>query len=392
MRALFATWAWRTHFNPLVPLGWALRAAGHEVMVLSPPDFTPAITAAGLPALPAGPEFDLPTVLRNAVEASKWRPQSAHAESPLKRRRGLTVLRIAAESADVMATDAVRFARRWRPDLVVFEPMAFLGPVLGRALGVPALRQLWTIDFFNEIGSVEDEILGPLTTRLGLGKVSALGDITLDPCPPRLQAEYQHPRRLVRYVAYNGPAVSPSWLRTPPRRPRVCVTWGTSIAGMSLDNGFLAPRVVAALACHDVEVVIAVLDSQKELFGDLPPNVVHVGPVALDVVLPTCDAVIHQGGGGTLMTSMKNGIPQLIIPYIPDTVFNAKHVAATGAGRYLYGGDATDEALASEIETFLAALPAYRRDALRLRDEHLAMPAPAQLVDDLERDAIAAAA
>jgi UDP:flavonoid glycosyltransferase YjiC (YdhE family) len=387
MRALFATWAWRTHFNPMVPLGWALRAAGHEVMVLSPPTFTAAVTEAGLPALPVGPQFDLPEMLRKAVERSKWKPRSEHAENPLKRGKGLTVLRIAAQNAEVMADEAIAFAQAWQPDFVVFEPMAFLGPVLAQALAVPALRQLWTIDFFSEIPYVEDEILGPLSSRLGVGKVSALGDRTIDPCPPRLQVEYDHPRQPMRYVPYNGPAVEPEWLRRPPRRPRVCVTWGTTIAGMSLDNGFLAPKVVRALAGYDVEVVVAVLPAQRELFGQLPQNVVHLGPVALDLLLPSCDAIIHQGGGGTLMTAMKSGVPQLVIPYIPDTVFNARHVAATGAGHYFYGGDATDERLHAELDAFFAGLDGYRRAAARLREEHLALPTPAEVVAILERDA-----
>jgi UDP:flavonoid glycosyltransferase YjiC (YdhE family) len=384
MRILFATWAWRTHFHPMAPLGWALRAAGHEVLVLSPPDFTDAITAAGLPALPAGPAYDVAGALRDAIEASKWTPRSSNAENPLKRRKGLTVLRIAADSGRVMAEDALRFAQRWRPDCVVFEPMAFLGPVLARRLGVPALRHLWTVDFFSDIAHVEDEILGPLSEQLAVDGVSARGDLTLDPCPPRLQVEYDHPRQLIRYVPYNGPATQPEWLREQPQRPRVCVTWGTSIAGMSLDNGFLAPRVVTELARHDVEVVVAVLESQREHFGDLPPNVAHLGPVALDVLLPTCDAIIHQGGGGTLMTAMKHGVPQLIIPYIPDTVFNAKQVAATRAGHWRYGGEMTDDTLSEEIGAFLRDLDGFRRGASRLRDEHLEMPPPAEVAEALK--------
>jgi UDP:flavonoid glycosyltransferase YjiC (YdhE family) len=269
---------------------------------------------------------------------------------------------------------------------VVFEPTAFLGPLLGAALGVPALRHLWTIDFLRDIREVEDELLCAVTGRLGLGSVSALGDRTVDPCPSRLQVDYDNPRVPIRYVPYNGPAVEPDWLRVPPRRPRICVTWGTTVSGLSLDNAFLAPAVVRALARHDVEVVVAVVEAQRELFGELPGNVVHLGPVPLDVLLPTCDAIVHQGGGGTLMTAMKAGVPQFVVPYIPDTTFNGKQLAATGAGRYLYGGEATEERLDAELDDFLAGLDGYRRDAGRLREEHLAQPAPAQVVADLEAE------
>src|SRR5262249_31598134 len=185
---------------------------------------------------------------------------------------------------------------------------------------------------------------------------------------------------------YNGPAVEPDWLRVPPRRPRICVTWGTTVAGMSLDNAFLAPAVVRALAGRNVEVVVAVVDAQRELFGELPGNVVHLGPVPLDVLLPTCAAIVHQGGGGTMMTAMKSGVPQFVVPYIPDTTFNAKQLAATGAGRYLYGGEATEERLHAELDEFFDRLDIYRCEALRLRAEHLPLPTPAQVVSTLEAD------
>lgn len=383
MRVLFATWPWRNHFNPMVPLGWALRAAGHEVVVACHPSFARTITQAGLPALPVGAEVDLDEVLRTAVRSSTWRPRPegrSDAENPLKRRKGLTVLRVAAASADAMADDALRFARRWRPDLVVFEPMGFLGPLLGAALGVPALRQLWTIDFLADIRLVQEEILGPVAERLGIGAVDALGTASIDPCPPRMQAPYDNRRIPARYVPYNGPAVEPAWLREPPHRPRICVTWGTSAAGLDLGEAFLAPDVVRALAGREVEVVVAVVSAQRELFGTPPANVVHLGPLPLDLVLPTCDALIHQGGGGTLMTAMKNAVPQFAIPYLPDATFNAGYVEGTGAGRTLFGGEASQQRLAAELDTFLSNLDRYQAAADRLHAEHLALPSVAEMV------------
>ncbi|MCO1580318.1 DUF1205 domain-containing protein [Crossiella sp. SN42] len=388
MRVLFTTWAWRSHYNPLVPLGHALRAAGHEVMVASHPSFADSITAAGLPALPAGPEVDLPEVLSAAIRTSTWRPSPGalpQADNPLRRRKGLTVLRLAADSATAMAGDTRRFAESWRPDLVVYEPMGFLGPVLARAMGIPSLRQLWTVDFLADIPEVEQEILGELAASLGADTPNALGDRTLDPCPPSLRGPGDYERQPIRFVPYNGPAVLPHWLRTPPRRPRVCVTWGTSIDGMGLNDYFLAPQVVQALAEREVEVVVAVVNGQRELFGDLPPNVVHLGPVPLDLLLPSCVAVVHQGGGGTTMTAMKAGIPQFVLPYLPDTTFNARHIAATGAARWVWGGTADASVLRAELAEFLDGLAGYRAGAERLHAEHLAQPSPAEVVSVLER-------
>ncbi len=54
MRILLTTYPEKPIFQPMVPLAWALRAAGHEVRVASQPFFADTITQAGLTAVPAG--------------------------------------------------------------------------------------------------------------------------------------------------------------------------------------------------------------------------------------------------------------------------------------------------------------------------------------------------
>src|ERR1700729_2458318 len=324
LRVLFPTWAFSGHLNPMVPLGWALRAAGHETLVASHPSFAPVIARAGLPALPVGPEFDLDAEVRAETIAGRWYDESSLTPEEIRRRdRSLVGLQAPRRSAEVMADDLVAFARYWRPDLVVFEPTSFVGPLVARLLGVPAVRHLWTADFTAPLNLVEERLLGPLFARFGLDEIGVLGELTLDPCPPRLEVADDLPRQPIRYVPYNGPAVLPGWLREPPARRRGCVTWGTSLTGVGgSDRMSHVPGVVRALAGFDVEVVVAVLESQRELFTEMPANVRSVGPVPLHLLLPTCDAIIHQGGGGTLMTALVCGVPQLVVPSFPDQTFN----------------------------------------------------------------------
>jgi len=388
MKVLFTTWGWGSHFNPMVPLGWALRAAGHEVIVVSDPGFTPTITRAGLPAQAAGRAVDLRAELSGVIARSGWQPGVHNAgtvHDPIKRRRGLTVLRLAAAGADAMADDTLKFAATWQPDCVVVEPMAFLGPVLAGALGVPSYRLLWTVDFTSSVALVEDELLGGLAARLGAPRVNALGDATIDPCPPRLQTDYGNARQPMRYIPYNGPATVPRWLRARPRRPRICITWGTSLEGMGLQDKVLAGRVAAALADRDVEVVLAVTEEQSKALAPLPANVIHAGWLPLHLLLPSCAAVVHQGGGGTLMTAMDAGVPQFILPFVPDTVFNAHQVAGTGAGKQLWSGGLSDHDLKAALTEFLDDLEPYSASAARLRAEHLDQPTPLETVRDLER-------
>lgn len=376
MRVLFASWAGGGHFAPLVPTGWALRAAGHEVLVACHPSDTDPVIRAGLPALPVGPEVDMFGLLR--ARRNESRP------------RGYQGMVATAELvADYLADDLVAYCRTWRPDLVVYEPASLVGPLVARVLGVPAVRQLWTCDFTAPVTGFPATVSGPLTARFGLDELDTAGDLTLDPCPPGMQVVDDLPRQPIRYLPYNGPARVPDWLREPPRGRRICVTWGTSLHALDAERMRHVPRVVNALGAVGGEIVVAVLDRHRGLFAGPPDNVRHIGPVPLHLLLPSCDAIVHQGGGGTLMTALACGVPQVVVPSIPDQIFNARHLAATGAGIQLAGGEnvTEEDVVSSTIEALTD--PTYRDAAARLRSEQLTRPTPAEVVAVLERLALA---
>jgi UDP:flavonoid glycosyltransferase YjiC (YdhE family) len=386
MRVLFTSWAGGGHFAPLVPLGWALRAAGHEVLVACHPGQTDPILRAGLPALPVGPDVDMFALFRAKRRGGTWRPRETSSSDNLRGYVGM--LETAEAVADVLADELVEFCRGWRPDLVLYEPASVVGPLVARLLDIPAVRQLWTSDFTAPVNGFPATVTGELADRFGLDGFGTAGDLTLDPCPPRMQVRDDLPRQPVRYIPYNGPAVLAPWLREPPVRWRVCVTWGTSLRELGVERMQHVPRVVRALGGVDAELVVAVLDSHRELFTDLPDNVRAIGPTPLHLLLPTCDAIVHQGGGGTLMTAVACGTPQVIIPSIADQTFNADHVAATGAGVHVRSHeDVTAEEVCAHTLDVLAD-PAYRLAARQLQTEHLSRPAPAEVVPVLERLAL----
>jgi UDP:flavonoid glycosyltransferase YjiC (YdhE family) len=385
MRVLFVTYGFSGHLKPMVALGWALRAAGHEVMVASHPYFTETITSSGLPALPAGPPFDLEGEVRKVAIPASWR--TLRAATPAERRErwaDLEVLRPAIHGAEVIAGDLVSFARSWPCDLVVYEPMGFAGPLVAKVLDIPAVRHLWTVDLTVPLQKFESVLFGDLMTPFGLDSLGVNGDLSLDPCPSRLQVDDGFPRQQMRYVPYNGPAVLPRWLREPAKRRRICISWGTSLTNNGLYQTFLAPLAVQAVADLDVEVVLAIADSQRSLFDDeLPSNVIAAGPIGLDLLLPTCDALIHHGGGGTLMNAVVHGVPHLVVPYIPDCCCNAIQIVKTGAGVKVMGEDATVESLRSAVREVLE--PRYREAARTLQAELEALPTPAETVPSLEK-------
>jgi UDP:flavonoid glycosyltransferase YjiC (YdhE family) len=106
--------------------------------------------------------------------------------------------------------------------------------------------------------------------------------------------------------------------------------------------------------------------------------------VPLRHLLPTCSLVIHQAGGGTTMSAVISGVPQLLIPTLQDTMCNARQLVGTGSGRQLRSDDATASVIRESVETLLGDT-AYRDAAYRLRDEARAMPTQEEVVGIIEK-------
>src|SRR5689334_11975933 len=117
MRVLFLPSPVATHFTPMAPLGWALRAAGHDVLVAGRPNLAGAVHDAGFSQAVVGAPWDELAELRRAASGARWRPAAPAGRRPLAdvaeawRRR----------TTDV-AGPLLDLARRWRPALIVADP------------------------------------------------------------------------------------------------------------------------------------------------------------------------------------------------------------------------------------------------------------------------------
>lgn len=384
LRILMSTWGWRSHFYGLVPLGWALQAAGHEVRVASHPSMVAPISAAGLAAVPLGEDVDFAEAFAGRIGAvgALDRPGAAPAGAV---EPAITADGGVVRFADALLDELVAFGRAWSPDLLVWEPFNLAAPVAAAALGVPGVLHLWGPDSSVTLRLDPETVLGPLAARFGLSAadVALHGDLTLDPAPPPMQAPTARPGRPVRFVPYNGAAVVPPWLHRPADRPRVCVTAGTMMAGAGLADRLDLARVVRSVAELDVEVVVVVEPGQRRGLAAPPANVrLADAPLALRLVLPTCAAIVQQGGAGTTMTALAQGVPQLILPQVSDQHFNGERLAATGAGTWLPPERAGGAELRDTVGELIGDGPARAAAAL-MRDRIRARPSPAELVPAL---------
>ncbi|XVQ90067.1 nucleotide disphospho-sugar-binding domain-containing protein [Microbispora siamensis] len=386
MRVQFMTWGWKTHLFPLVPLAWAFRLAGHEVRVVSQPTLVPAITEAGLPAVPAGPPLDTSLLHRGyryLVPGEGDRPL----EWEDLRRYGVWTLAPYLRIAEGMLADCLAFTRAWRPDLIVYEATTYAGPIVSAMLGVPAVRHGWGVDYSYNFHEFEEEALAPHRAALKLAAVDTLGAATVDPCPRSMQigptdhVDAEVRRLWMRYIPYNGPGVAPGWLAAPPARRRICVTWGY-VVGSFYRGSFLIGDVLRALDGIDAEIVAAVPPGTREEIGPVPEGTRVVEGVPLQLILPGCDLFVSQGGLGGMMTAMSCGVPQLVLPPVPDQVLNARRLDLTGAGRFAFLAETGPRELHALVAHLLDT-PAYAEAALRLRAESAAQPGPAAMVSTL---------
>jgi UDP:flavonoid glycosyltransferase YjiC (YdhE family) len=407
MRVMFTVSNWTTHWLSMVPTAWAFQAAGHEVRVVCTPDQEQAVSRAGLTPVPVleGVEQAVKARTHNyrQARAGRWPfaelPPHPLTGAPLAslddfdpaawmRENWDGLLALAGRSSDA----AVDFARWFRPELVVHDMVSLEGPLVGQVLGIPAVLHLWgptgpddpVPGTRPEEGAsfVPPDLYG-IFERHGVGPMGPhiFGHV-IDPSPATLAPPLRGTRLAVRHLPYNGPGSSPSWLRTPPERTRVCAVWGTSVTRMFGPASFAVPRIVEALTGLDLDLVLAVTRADREKIGPVPPNVRVVEQVPLRLLLPESDLVIHHGGAGCVMTGLAAGVPQLSLPNALDQELVAQRIADAGGARAVHNSVASPDAIRSAALDLLNSDTA-RSAAIALRQEIESAPPPSALVASL---------
>ncbi|KMS77321.1 hypothetical protein ACM01_01450 [Streptomyces viridochromogenes] len=407
MRVLFTTSNWAGHYFCMIPLGWALQAAGHEVRVACLPTQTDTISSAGLVPVPVMDGPDMMYTARLSLYA-RYRGKEIDLPSlPLHPATGERVGHI--DEFDVEEAQARflpaynetvrrsweavrRLARAWRPDLVCHDVLAEEGALAARELGVPGVFCAPGL-----FGTVDEELDLDLSTRDLLN--SAARDTTepwnrediehvVDPSPPSAVPPLNGADRIpMQYVPYNGPGAMPLWTLESAGRPRICVVWGRSATGIFGPEVPALRAAVVAAAEHGAEVVVTASAEQVAALGELPARVRTLCDFPLHLLLEASDAVIHHGSDNCLMNAALAGVPQLALAMAGDQVVFSRRLAATGAVVALRGLTAEPEQVRTAVSHLLDER--YRSAAAQLREEMLANPSPGLLVGTLEQLAVA---
>lgn len=389
MRVLISTTANDGHFGPLVPLGRAALARGHEVRVAAPASFADTVRRAGFahvafadpsPELVGPVMARLPTLPFDQADT--------------------TVVREVFGRIDAQAAypGVLAAAEDWRPEVLVREPAELGSLAAAERLGIPHLQVV--------IGM--SELTRVLTALLvePLADLSRIAELTDDALSTAMAAEpllSQVPESLDRAgdtgfdptaIAFRyrdesalaGTAVPlPVW--GDPDHPLVYVTFG-SVAGSLPPFAGVFRQALDGLAEQPVRVLMTVgRRVDIAALGPVPPNARVEAWWPQTDVLAQAGLVLGHGGFGTTMGALAAGVPQVVAPiFTSDQIVNARHVAAIGAGRMVAAGPDAPGRACREVAGVLAD-PGYRRAAAEVAAGIEALPPVSQALAVLERHA-----
>lgn len=369
MRVLIVSIPQAGHLTPLIPLATALVAQGDDVLVASGADVADQAAGAGLRFATTG------TGLGRWFQALSGRTRGQPGDGlPAGRIQHYFTPRLFAEIAVADMIDGViEVGRSLRPDLVVYDSMAYAGPLAAAVLGVRDVEHTIGLRLEPDIDELAFDALSPLWRTFGLDVRAHAVASTIAICPPSLEEPLPGAVRM-------RPAPLPAGAPTTASRPLIYLTLGT----FSNNDLGVFRTVLDGLADESVDVVATVgRDNDPDRLRPWPRNARVERFVPQADLLPGCTAVVHHGGSGTMFGALAHGLPQLVLPQSADNYVNAQAIARAGFGAQLLPDEATAEAVADGVRTLLT-VPARQR-ATVAATEIAAMPAPTDIATLLRR-------
>jgi UDP:flavonoid glycosyltransferase YjiC (YdhE family) len=381
VRVLFCCRPAYGHVYPLLPLAAACRDAGHEVLFGTGEGFVKPLRRRGFRAERVGISID--EADRRALEAQ---PELNDLPREERWRFGLVVF--AGVLPRQTIADLHPLLDEVRPDLLVYDETDIGAPVTAELAGVPAVahslgRQL--------PGLFRQPALEALTEVVRTFEPAAaprdpfFANAYLDICPPSLRdpsASDPAERIPLRPVAPVDPGdAAPAWVSADRSRPLAYLTLGTYVSGY-VDS---LRAAAVGLGSLDLDTLVTIGPSGDPAALERLPDSVRVERfVPQGVLFGHLDVVVHHGGSGTMLGALARGLPQLVLPHGADQFMNAQALLDSGAGLRLLPEEISADAVAEAVRAVLDE-SRFRDAAGRIGAEIAAMPAPADVVADLER-------
>ncbi|ULL01791.1 glycosyltransferase [Bradyrhizobium sp. I71] len=424
MKILIASTLAAGHISPMLAITRILLDDDHEIAFLTGTAFRDRIEASGaqfLP-LPANADFDgrdLPSPipeLKDIPPGSQWLRivcERLFVDAIPAQDRGLREA-LKHFQADVIVGDDLLFGvlpmllgpREMRPPIVLCgtsflhwkrddgapdfvglppattkdqrEQYAVLAGERDANVNQPVLRKL------NEV--LKTYGVGPVSVPL-FHSVVSLADAYLQLSVPGLE----FPRELPPTVHFVGtPPIIRNQAPLPPwaheldgSRKVVLVTQGTVT---NHNFGLLLAPTLAALANEPDLLVVATAGGRpiETIPGPIPSNARLASYLPFEWLLPRVDALVTNGGYGTVNQALSFGIPLVTAGLIEDKADVNARVAWSGVGINLATNAPTSEALREATRTVLDR-PSYRMRATQMADEFASIDTRSEVVRTIRR-------
>jgi UDP:flavonoid glycosyltransferase YjiC (YdhE family) len=405
-RIVLATVGSLGDLHPFIAVGLALRAHGADVVIATVAEYRAKVERAGLDFRAVRPSFD-------DIERSLGLDRAQLTRTILVRNdfllRRLVMPHLQAsyedmlavmQGADLALTSSLCFGARLAAErsaipwvALVLQPLMFMSAFdppaipkieflnsLLRILGPTATR--WVLWAFKQALATQLRPVRDLRKRIGLaptrrnplfeGQFSAEGAIGLySHLLGAIRDDYPRPTLIAGFAYFDSDdggeaALQPSLgeFLEAGARPLV-FTLGSLIVhspGSFYRESLAAARILGRRA------VLLVGENAVHEFAACSSPQIHVAAYAPHSLLfPRAEAIVHQGGIGTLAQAMRSGRPQLIVPFYADQIDNAARAVRLGVARSLTPG----RYCAGRAARLLAALmgnPAHHRDAARVAE------------------------
>jgi UDP:flavonoid glycosyltransferase YjiC (YdhE family) len=368
MKLLLGAFGDPGHAFPMIALGRALRARGHDVTLQTAQAWESVVMAEELgfapaPEYPVFPTRDQPLKPYQAVllATDETQPLVDELEPDVVIHDILTLApALAAERAGVkVATLVPHVDPRTAPGAPPYSVGALpartrLGTRLWSAL-TPATNK-GLITGRAELNVTRRRLGLPPVTHMHSGLSQALTMVASFPMleyprSPEAATEiigplmWEPPAETIALPAGDGPLVlvAPSTAQDPDHK-----LLRASIEGLGSLGGV---RVLATWNRRELKSEI-----------DIPPNVTLVEWLSYAQTMPHCDVVINHGGHGTLVRALASGAVPVVVPAGGDQAENAARVTWAGAGVRVAPRFATARAIRLATERALSE-PSLRQQA-----------------------------
>ncbi|WP_133259898.1 glycosyltransferase [Streptacidiphilus pinicola] len=242
-----------------------------------------------------------------------------------------------------------QFARAWRPDLVVHDPLCPEAVAMAAESAVPTVGYL------------------PYAHR----PLTPVPTVWIDPCPPQLRERPEPDAWQVRCDAYELPGAPAPWLTELSMVPRVCITGvPTGTRPEDRRRQELFHRVAEGVESLGLQLLVLTGD-------DHPWSVVLRGSVV----------VVHGGDEGIVYAAARFGVSQLVLPAGEQERRAGERLEQVGIGRCLTKEEMAGGPSMLRLRFHIAELVNGGRvlpAAEELGRSVARMPAPAQLVPGIE--------